>query len=71
MKKLILLSLTFFSLSILPAHAALDMSTFQNLPISHEGRLKPLSGFSNIALKKLSGEKQIADLKSIDAVRTQ
>ncbi len=50
------------------AHAenTLDMRSFKNIPIQHEGRLKPLDSFARITLKQLSGQTHINELSAID-----
>ncbi len=47
----------------LPAQAQenLDYSAFRNIPIQHEGRIKPLQSFAAITMKTLSGDEQDAN----------
>jgi len=43
-----------------PAHAKpLDFKGFSTLPVSHEGRIKPLDSFARIYLKRFSGHESI------------
>ena len=64
------LAVLFLTLSLIgsPALAqnALDMRSFENMPIQHEGRLKPLDSFAHITLKQLSGQSSVNGLSAID-----
>ena len=46
------------------AQEKLDFTTFETLPVLHEGRLKPMSSFAQIHLKQLSGETKFGDLSA-------
>lgn len=67
MKHLITLILALTTLIIAsPASAqnALDMRSFERLPIQHEGRLKPLSSFARLTLEKFSGQPALKDINA-------
>ncbi len=46
------------------AQAAVDFKYFQNLPIVHEGRVKPLGNFAAILLNALSGQTTYKNISS-------
>lgn len=51
--------LLFSFISIMPAHADINIGTsFDALPVLHEGRIKPIDSFARLNLKKLSGSEQ-------------
>lgn len=68
------ITLIFASVFILSAPAIaqekapkpLDYSAFKNMPIMHQGRLKPMESFAQIILEQLSGQTQISELNATE-----
>ncbi|MEM9469393.1 MAG: cytochrome c biogenesis protein CcsA, partial [Pseudomonadota bacterium] len=62
--RIIICAFSFFILTASSNHSfAADKSKWANLPIAHEGRVKPIDSFSRIILRKIAGS------ESIDGIR--
>ncbi len=69
MKKLALIFMFFFccaNAAMAEPAAKLDYSAFGQLPILHEGRVKPLDSFARIQLRELSGQKTLKGKPAIE-----
>lgn len=66
--RLLILFLTLIILSVPAASAANkpDMNGFKNIPIAHDGRIKPLDSFAKATLKEISGKDEIENMDAID-----
>ncbi|MEZ5814557.1 MAG: cytochrome c biogenesis protein CcsA [Alphaproteobacteria bacterium] len=60
----VLLTLLMCFSGLARAEETLDMSAFKNIPLQHQGRLKPLDSFAKLTLKQLSGQTSLKDLSA-------
>lgn len=59
-------SLFLFCASPSQAEDMLNMHSFKNFPVQHEGRLKPLDSFAQITLKQISGQEKIGKFSAVN-----